>query len=212
VWIVTVADHKLQEVAHCLENQVRDYEWSPGSGWLAFSMTNDVGFSALYVWGVQDNKLHQVTSGTFNEISPAWDPKGDYLYFLADHEFYPLISQIEFNFATNRSRGIFALALRKDVKNPFPLESDEVTIKSPNDAAKDKDNDKEKESAEGKDKSKDKEKDAEPKDKGIDFDGLAQRVTRVPLESNNYAGLFVESRRAVIRHLSAALLWPHGRD
>ena len=45
------------------------------------------------------------------------------------HEFHPQISQIEFDFATNRSRGIFVLALRKDVKNPFPLESDEVTIK-----------------------------------------------------------------------------------
>ncbi|MGD0616098.1 MAG: S41 family peptidase [Bryobacteraceae bacterium] len=190
VWVVTVTDHKLQEVAHGTENQVRDYEWSPGGGWLAFSMANDAGFSALYMWGVQDNKLHQVTSGTFNENFPAWDPKGDYLYFLADHEFYPLISQIEFNFATNRSRGIFVLALRKDVKNPFPLESDEVTIKPADDAAKDKD--KEKDSAEGKDKSKDKEKDAEPKDKGIDFDGLAQRVTRVPLESNNYVGIFVK--------------------
>ncbi len=184
VWVVTVADHKLQEVAHSIDGPVRDYEWSPGGGWLAFSMNNPSGFSALYLWGVEDNKLHQVTSGMFNEDTPAWDPKGDCLYYLANHEFQPQLSQIEFNFATNRSRGIFVLTLRKDVKNPFPQESDEVTIKSADDAAKDKDKDK--------DKGKDKEA-AEPKDKGIDFDGLAERVTRVPLEANNYSGLFVKS-------------------
>jgi tricorn protease len=56
----------------------------------------------------------------FNEDSPAWHPGGDYLYFMANHEFQPQISQIEFDFATNRARGIFVMALRKDVKNPFP--------------------------------------------------------------------------------------------
>ena len=187
VWVVTVADHKLIEAAHGTEGEVRDYEWSPGSQWLAFSMSNSVGFDALYVWGVEDGKLHQVTSGTFNENTPAWDPKGDYLYYLADHEFHPQMSRIEFNFATNRSRGIFALALRKDVKNPFPLESDEVTIKPADE--KDKDKDKEKD----KDKDKEKDKAGEAKDKGIDFDGLAGRVTRVPVDANNYAGLAAKS-------------------
>jgi tricorn protease len=181
LWVVTTADHKLLEVAHSTEGEIRDYQWSPSGSWLAFSMNDASGFSALYVWGADEGKLHQVTSGTFNEDTPAWDPKGDCLYFIADHEFHPLMSRIEFNFATNRSRGIFALTLRKDVKNPFPLESDEVTIKAASDA-KDKDKDKDKDKAAG-----------EPKDKGIDFDGLGQRVTRVPVDPNNYFGLFVKS-------------------
>ena len=33
----------------------------------------------------------------------------------------------------------------------------------------------------------------EPKDKGIDFDGLDQRVTRVPVDANNYFGLAVKT-------------------
>ena len=36
--------------------------------------------------------------------------------------------RVEFNFATNRTTGIFALALRKDVPHLFPPESDEVKI------------------------------------------------------------------------------------
>ena len=42
------------------------------------------------------------------------------------------------NFATNRGNSLFALALRKDVKNPFAPQSDEVTITKPGDDAADK--------------------------------------------------------------------------
>jgi tricorn protease len=186
LWLASLKSHATQEIAHCTEGEIRDYAWSPGGGYLAFSMNDKRGYSALHIWSMKESKLHRVTNGMFNEDSPAWHPGGDYLYFMATHEFQPQISQIEFDFATNRSRGIFAMALRKDVKNPFPPESDEVTVKdaSSKDTDKDKDKDKEK----GKDE---KDKKPEPKDGGIDFDGLEQRVVRVPLEADNYFGLTV---------------------
>ena len=191
LWLVSLKDHATQEIAHCTEGEIHDYAWSPGGGYLAFSMSDNRSFSALYIWSMKENKLRQVTSGTFNEDSPAWHPGGDYLYFMAHHEFQPQISRIEFDFATNRARGIFVMALRKDVKNPFPPESDEVTIKdaSGKDGDKDKDKDKDKDE-------KDK-KPEEPKDGGIDFDGLEQRVARVPLDAENYYGLSV-TRDALI--------------
>jgi tricorn protease len=183
LWLVSMKDRATQEIAHSTEGEIRDYQWSPGGGYLAFSINDASSFSALYIWSVKDAKLHRVTSGAFNEGSPAWHPGGDYLYFMADHEFQPQISQIEFDFATNRAHGIFVMALRKDVKNPFPPESDEVTINST--SSKDGDRDKDK-SKDEKDK-----KPAEPKDGGIDFDGLDQRVAPVPLDADNYFGLAV---------------------
>jgi tricorn protease len=187
LWLVSVKDHATQEIAHSTEGEIRDYAWSPGGGYLAFSINDSSNLSALYIWSMKDSKLHKVTSGMFNDDTPAWHPGGDFLYFMSHHEFRPQISQIEFDFATNRARGIFVMALRKDVKNPFPPESDEVTIKdaASKDADKDKDKDK------GKDE-KDK-KPEEPKDGGIDFDGLEQRAARVPLEADNYYGLTVTS-------------------
>ncbi|MGA7409876.1 MAG: S41 family peptidase, partial [Bryobacteraceae bacterium] len=193
VWIVTVADKKLEEIAHSKDGGVRDYEWSPGSAYLAFSMNDPNNFSALYIWSLADGKLHRITSGRFDENSPVWDPNGDYLYYLANHEFHPQISQIEFNFATNRARGIFVLALRKDVKNPFPPESDEVSLpgKAADNTEKkgdqaNKDGDKKSDSpAEKRDEVKTEVK----KDKPIDFDGLDQRIARVPLDANNYFGI-----------------------
>ena len=81
-------------------------------------------------------KLRRVTDDYFNSYNPAWDPQGNYLYFLSDREFAPQISNIEFNYATNRPTYIYAMALRKDVKHPFPPESDEVTIAKTDDAPK----------------------------------------------------------------------------
>ena len=74
-----------------------------------------------------DGQVHRVTSEFFDSGEPAWAPDGNYLYYISARAYAPQLSQIEFNYATNRSYGIFAVALRKDVKNPFPPESDEVT-------------------------------------------------------------------------------------
>jgi len=189
LWVASLANHAAKEIAHSTEGEIGDCAWSPGGGYLAFSMNDPSRFSALYIWSAKEDKLRRVTSGNFNEYTPAWDPGADYLYFLANHEFQPQLSQIEFNFATNRSRGIFVLALRKDGKNPFPVESDEVAIKK-DEAAKEDDKTKDEKSKD--EKAKDK-KPEEPKDKGIDFDGLEQRVTRVPLDANNYTGLSVKT-------------------
>jgi tricorn protease len=119
----------------------------------------------------------------FNAQNPVWDPTGNYLYFISTREFAPQISNIEFNYATNRDSYIYAMALRKDVKHPFPPESDEVAVTKPKDEGA---------------------APAEPKKEGeaakpptpppakpitIDFDGIAGRVARAPLGADNYGGL-----------------------
>jgi tricorn protease len=128
IFILTLADRKLTEIVDSPRGQIRDYGWSPKGNYLAFSMPGANNNSAVYVWSAGDGQVHRVTDGVFNAQSPAWDPAGDYLYYLSDREFAPQISSIEFNYALNRETNIYALALRKDVKHPFPAESDEVTV------------------------------------------------------------------------------------
>ena len=172
LYSMTVEDKKVTEVVRSKNGEIRDYRWSPKGSYLAFSMNQPNSFSPVYIWNAADGKLNRVTDPYFNAGNPAWDPQGNYLYFIATHDFAPMVSDAEFEFATNRGNGLFALALRKDVKNPFPPESDEVTITKPGDTAK-----------------KDDAKANESKDMTIDFDGLAARVARVPLEGSNYNSL-----------------------
>ena len=174
VWVLTVADRKLVEVADSKSGQVTDHAWAPRGSHLAFSMEDENQMSSIYIWSAEDGRTRRVTGGVFDETSPAWDPAGNYLYFLSTREFAPQLSTAEFNFATNRNVGIYALALRRDVPHPFPAESDEVAVT--------------KEGEKGKAET------AKPAgEKLIEFEGIESRVARVPVEANNYAGLAARS-------------------
>ncbi|MDQ3801890.1 MAG: peptidase S41, partial [Acidobacteriota bacterium] len=128
VYVLTTATRAIVQVADSPNGQIRDYNWSPRGNHLAFSMPEENGLSSVYVWSESDGRTKKITDSMFNEFNPAWDPNGNYLYYLSVREFAPQISNIEFNYAGNRNVGIYALALRADVKHPFPNESDEVTI------------------------------------------------------------------------------------
>ena len=169
VYVLTVADKQLIEAAHSKRGLVQDYTWSPKGNYLAFTLQDEGGTASVYVWSSKENQLRRVTNGTFSEFNPAWDPQGNYLFYFSTREFAPLISNVEFNYAANKNTGIFALALRKDVKHPFPPESDEVTVAKEGESKKEE---------------------AKPAaDLTIDFDGIETRAARVPVEPNNYFGL-----------------------
>ena len=179
LFVLTLADRKVVEVTDAHRGQIRDYTWSPRGNYLAFTMASPNLFASVFVWSAGDGQLRRVTDDFFNAYNPAWDPEGDYLYYLSDREFAPQLSNVEFNFATNRQTYIYAVTLRKDVKHPFPPESDEVTVVKPDDP---------KPAASPA---------ASPVDPiaaaslpmTIDFDGISERVARVPLGADNYGGL-----------------------
>jgi tricorn protease len=194
LYVYSFDDKALREIADAPRGQIRDYTWSPRGHHLAFTMTGLNGFGGVHVWSEQDGRVRRVTGEFFNAESPAWDPEGRYLFFLSDREYAPQISTVEFNFATNRTTAIFALALRKDVPHPFPPESDEVTAgageapgAAPGPAAPGSGAARPAAAAGA----------AAPggkaagtgADLAIDFDGLGRRVARVPLEADNYTNL-----------------------
>ncbi len=189
LYVLGRADKKVIEVADDPRGTIGDYVWSPRGNYLAFSMRALDNELSVYIWSAGDGKVRRVTGQPFAEYNPAWDPKGDYLYFLSDREYQPLISTVEFNFAANRTTGIFALALRKDVKDPFPPQSDEV---KPDSAAADGQHQGREAGRKEKGKKPKAAKDstaAKTDSLKIDFDGIETRVARVPLEADNIGGL-----------------------
>ena len=219
LYVLTLSDRRVVEIADSTRGQIRDFVWSAKGNFLAFSMANANQFSSVYIWSSGDNQLHRVTDEAFNSYNPAWDPQGNYLYFLSDREFAPLISNVEFNYATNRPTYIYAMSLRKDVKHPFPAESDEVTVAKPDESPQPKgtpagvepkpparDINKELNKEPSTEQPKPAESPAAAADQktegaatpkppaapatmNIDFDGIALRVARVPLGADNYGGL-----------------------
>src|SRR5713226_3008534 len=179
IHVVTLADRKMIEIVDSPRGQIRDYVWSPRGSFLAFSMAaTPSGVSHVYIWSGAENKLHRVTDENFNSGNPVWDPQGNYLYFISNREFAPQISSIEFNYAANRDSYIYALALRKEVKHPFPPESDEVSISKEGEKPKSKEGEgptaEQPKPAEGKPEVAPK----PPADMVIDFNAITTRVAR----------------------------------
>jgi tricorn protease len=165
-------------------------KFSPDGKWIAFTGQYD-GDEQVYIIPVTGGVPKQLTFypargplpprwGYDNQVY-GWTPDGKSVVFRSGREYFD---------------GIFALALRKDVKNSFPPESDEVTITKEGDkpAATDgaKAEEKKPEKPEKKDEKKEEKKDEKPKQYlHIDYDGLADRITRVPIQGDNYKGLAV---------------------
>jgi tricorn protease len=191
LFILTVADKTVVEIVDSPRGGISDYDWSPNGGHLAFSMDEPNGFSSLHIWSVADGSVRRVTDEQFHEASPAWDRKGDYLYYLSTREFAPQISSVEWNYAGNRDTGIYGIALRKDVVDPFAPESDEAALEEEEKTEKNEESGSDKDDDKA-DDDKDDKKEEEKKKRDyitIDFEGLAQRSFRVPVDSDNIRGL-----------------------
>ncbi len=165
---------KRTEVTDSPFEAIGNYTWSPDSAWLAWSRRDDNGTSSLFVWSAGNGQTRRLGDGFFTAYNPAFSRDGQHLYFLSDREFAPQIGSFEWNYVVDRETGIFAYALTTDAQNPFAPRNDETAPA----AGKGK----------GDNKAKD---DAADKDVvvKIDFDGIEDRVIRVPVEADNIAGI-----------------------
>jgi tricorn protease len=173
-----VVDHGEWEISH--------YVWSPDSRYLAYEVLQSNLFSQIRLWDQQSKKIHEATEPAFNASSPAWDPKGKYLYFFSDRFINPFLDKFEARFIVNDATLPCVLALQADGKLPFAPRGDTDTEKAKDKKDKKKDSsDKKKDSTDT--KAKEKKEKIEPI--RIDFEGLKERFVQVPVAPANYSDL-----------------------
>jgi tricorn protease len=149
------------------------YVWSPDSQWLAYTKVNESYNSSIWVYSLRENRVHQLTSDATNEQSPAFDPKGRYLYFTSTRDWNLTFSAYEFNYVYNNAARLYAATLAADGEPPNALRSDEVGTAEDEAAKNDKD-------------------EAKPgRDRPVRFDveGFDRRVAALEVTPGNYAGL-----------------------
>ena len=180
----------------------RDYAWSPGGHYLAYSLTDkDTQLSRLYVYDLASGKAVELGREYADAMSPAFSPDGKYLYFLGDREWSPQFSSVELDYATNRTTQILAYALRKDVKNPFAPRNDSATGdgNAPDSSAPAN-------KGEGEHGQQAKPKPASQVDDKIDFDGIGQRLVLAPIKPDNVQWLAVTPKAILYATAGAPFL------
>lgn len=86
LWIIELATGRATKVdTDTYDDAQRGFDavWSPDSRWVAYSKALDSHLRAIFVYSLADGRVHQVTDGLSDAITPAFDASGKYLYFLA---------------------------------------------------------------------------------------------------------------------------------
>ncbi|MFC2141739.1 PDZ domain-containing protein, partial [Acidobacteriota bacterium] len=151
--------------------------WSPDSRWVAFTRGLDNTHNAIFLFDMQEQKLHQATSGFYEDTYPVFSATGEYLFYLTNRSMSATYSDMnDGTWVYPNSTQIAAVSLTR--KAPSLL--------SPkNDALKE-----EKESPEKAEKKGEKETDKpEAKSVEVDFENLEARLEILPPKAGNFNGL-----------------------
>jgi tricorn protease len=170
--------------------------WSPDSTWVAYGFAISSQRMAIKLANVESGETYQITNPILQDSSPAFDPKGKYLYFLGHRIFNPVYDNMQFDLGFPRGVKPYVILLQKDLRSPFVPE-----IKDPDE--KEKEKEKEKEEKEEKEEKADdqqatengKEQDVSKKKEErekkvspitIDLDGIEDRVLPFPVSEGRY--------------------------
>ena len=179
--------------------------WSPDSNWIAFVHPAENGLTAVYLYNLTTKVTTQVTDAMSAADSPAFDPNGQYLYFLASTDQGVSTNGIDIGSLDRAvTAGVYVAVLAKDTASPIPPESDDEKAKDdakPADSKSDNKTDNKADQkpdaakadakpADGKDAPKDGAKDAKAETK-IDLDGIGNRILAMPIDPRNYSNIFV---------------------
>ncbi|MCA0376855.1 MAG: PDZ domain-containing protein [Gemmatimonadetes bacterium] len=168
LWVMAVggAPRKI----NAIEEGVGDLTWSPDSRWLAYAAVARNTFQQIMLYDADSARTLTVTSDRVNSSNPAWDTRGEFLYFLSDRNLQSVVGAPWGARAPepyfDRPIEVYQVALRAGLRSPF-APNDELAPRAATRA----------------------DTGAAARAVRIDAAGLEQRVRRVPVPAGNYRGL-----------------------
>jgi tricorn protease len=188
------------------------FSWSSDSAWLTYTKPNLDNTDVIMLYHVTSDESYRVTSGMFNDSLPAFDRKGDFLYFVSQRDItQPTSSDLGLTFVYRDTALVHAIPLREDVVNPFKARSDEEEAVK-DDADKDESEVKEEAGDDPNDpndpndvtsdtpekKKEAKAKDVDTKPIKIDLANMEQRAFRLPVNRGQFRYLEVNDKNQVV--------------
>ncbi|MDQ8155345.1 MAG: S41 family peptidase, partial [Gemmatimonadota bacterium] len=181
LWVMNLATKEMRKVSENREG-TGAVAWSPDSRWLAFEMSAPNSFQQIKIFSVESGKNLALTSDRTNSSAPAWDPKGEFIYFLSDRNLRTLVGAPWGNRRPepyfDKEIELYQVALRPGLRSPF-LPDDELHKPAPR-------------AARG-DSARAPAKMDSVKAVQIEPEGLMARIRRLPVPSGNYGWLAATS-------------------
>ncbi|HEV2803456.1 MAG TPA: S41 family peptidase [Chthoniobacterales bacterium] len=207
-----VASKAVTEVVQSKEAEIRSYDWSPDSNWIAYTIQEENGGDRAYLYSMGDKKATPVTDEWYSADNATFSDDGKYLMLTSGRDFKPLFDQTDFSNIYRDLERVYLVTLAKETENPLGPRSDEVGNKKDKEKDKDKPGDKDKDKPADKDKAKDADKDKAKPDKKpadevkkddkdkelvtrkpvtvkVDLDGIHDRLIALDIPSGNYSNL-----------------------
>ncbi len=161
---INIESKKITDVTTSDIWEIRSYDWSPDSKWIAFADPMENDMTKIRLYNLENKTFHDVTQGWYSSSQPEFSSDGKYLFFTSDRDFNPIYSRTEWNHAYKDMAKIYLATLRKDVKSPFEAENDEVKT----------------------DKEEEENSEDDSDSFSIDTDGLQKRIINLPVDAANY--------------------------
>ena len=177
LWLID-GDGPPRKLDTSVGERIDDLAFSPDGRWLAYIWSPKAQTTIVRIADYASGAIIDATTPLREDRSPAWDPNGDYLYFISTRDFHPVYDALQFELSFPEASRPYLLTLRASLPNPF--------IPKPAPLHKPHDDD------------DDDEDDAKRKrDVEIDADGLPLRMLAFPVDEGAYDRIAAARDRAV---------------
>ncbi len=194
LWLLETDSGTQKKIDQSDQSRFRDLSWSMDGRWLLYVSTASNSNLQIKLHDVESGQSHDLTSDRTSCSSPAFDPKGEWIYFLSERNLRSVVRgpwgrrQPEPFF--DRPTNIYQVSLRSGLQSPFAKDTELTAEKRKKKKEEEEEDEKEKV---GKDDLESKE--GLPDAVLIELEGIQNRVFKVPVSPGNYSGLMVAKDR-----------------
>jgi tricorn protease len=153
---VTEADRHLWNIGHGSRFGF-PINWSPDSKFITYTNDQQNGNGAIFVYGLEDAKVRQVTSGFYSDSNPVFSKDGKYLFYFTNRQLNAAYSDMgDGTWIYPNSTQLAVLSLTKDVDYLLNPKNDELSVEE--EESENDDDQKDKKKKQGDDDDKEEEK------------------------------------------------------
>jgi len=160
--------------------------WSPDSKWLTFTVGLENGNNAIFLYSLEEEKLHQATSGFYEDFFPVFSTDGKYLFYLTNRSLTATYSDMnDGTWVYPNATQIASVSLTGETPSLLHPKNDDLEKEEKKDAPEEKN---------GK-KGKNEQEEKKPADDAskvtvkIDLDNFESRLVLLPPKAGNIGGL-----------------------